>query len=132
MNPDDPRYQRQAVNQCCEQAQPQALRQRETQPHEAAMVMHTKQWRAALDAVLQDIKQATAFRDNGPRPQPGAVHLPICRNSDERQEAAKKIKEAIMWLGLDLKALNDGQTCYPDGYDASNARVNPVPDGVKF
>jgi hypothetical protein len=50
--------------------------------------------------------------------------------SRERSLAITKIQEAMMWLGMDLKALNDGKSCYEHGKDPSNTIVDPVPDGV--
>jgi hypothetical protein len=72
-----------------------------------------KQYRKDLDEVLQRIKGD-------------------CRTSRERSLCVTKVQEAIMWLGMDLKALNDGVSCYSSGYDPTSAVVEPTADGVKF
>ena len=76
-------------------------------------VIENKRWRQTLDAILQDIK-GTA------------------RKSRERSLLITKLQEAIMWAGMDLKALHDGRTCYPDSYDPSNTHVAPNVDGLKM
>ena len=75
-------------------------------------VADSKTWRAELDATLQKL-----------RAKPG---------SRERSLAVTKIQEAIMWLGMDLKRLNDGVSCYPGSYDPANKTVHPVADGLKM
>ncbi len=76
-------------------------------------IKESKQFRKDLDATLQRIKGAA-------------------RSSRERFIAITKIQEAIMWLGMDLKALNDGKSCYKDGYNPDSATVDPVADGLKM
>lgn len=75
-------------------------------------VKQTKSLRVALDANLQDLKNAN-------------------RTSRERCLAITKIQEAIMWLGMDLKALNEVSP-YPDGYDPSNTKIAPTADNMKM
>lgn len=72
-----------------------------------------KAWRRTLDGLLQEIKQ-----DN--------VHF-----SRQRSLAVTKIQEAIMWLGMDLKALNDGVSCYTEGYNPESTKVEQTADGLK-
>ena len=74
-------------------------------------VILTKELRVALDASLQKLKA-----------------LPKSR---ERSLSITKIQEAIMWLGMDLKQLNDTRP-YPSSYDPSNAKVEPTADGLKL
>lgn len=52
--------------------------------------------------------------------------------SKERALAIIKLQEAVMWLGMDLKRLFDGISCYPEGYNPENATVHPVADGLKL
>lgn len=78
-----------------------------------AQVGRSKSWRVALDSILQEIK----CND---------------RKSRERSLAITKIQEAIMWLGMDLKDINDGLSCYPEGYNPASPVVNPVSDGLKL
>lgn len=79
-----------------------------------SLVIESKEWRKELDAVLQKMH----------RP-------PTERRSRERSLSITKVQEAIMWLGMDLKDINDGVSCYKHGYDTSNAIVDS-PSGVKL
>lgn len=74
-------------------------------------VRNDKQWRKDLDAVLQDVKQAPTSR--------------------ERSLTITKIQEAIMWLGMDLKGLNEPNP-YPESYNPSSPVVEPTADGLKL
>jgi len=74
-------------------------------------VQRTKRFRKKLDEVLQEVKKAK-------------------RQSRERSLAVTKIQEAIMWLGMDLKDLAGGESCYKHGYDPGNATVEPTADGL--
>ena len=74
-------------------------------------VKYNKQLRKDLDASLQLLKD-----------------LP---RSQERSLSITKIQEAIMWLGMDLKRLNEPNP-YPDSYDPSNAKISPTADGLKM
>lgn len=78
-------------------------------------IIDTKQLRKDLDEVLQRLRAAT-------------VH----RTSRERSLAKTKLQEAIMWLGMDLKALNPGNNPYPSSYDPSTTKVEPTADGLKL
>ena len=74
--------------------------------------MATKAERKALDECLQRLK-----------------------NLDRTSEvllAITKTKEAIMWLGMNCKEWNGGKSCYEHCYDPTNARVDPVADGLKM
>ena len=51
--------------------------------------------------------------------------------SRERSLAITKLQEAIMWLGMDLKRLNQPNP-YPDSYDPSNTKIAPTADGMKM
>lgn len=76
-------------------------------------VRENKQIRLELDGILQLVK---------------ASH----RTSRERSLVRTRIEEAIMWAGMDLKALNDGRTIYPDSYDPSNTKIDSPADGLKM
>lgn len=52
--------------------------------------------------------------------------------SRETSLSITKIQEAIMWLGMDLKRLNDGVTCYPNSYNPNNTTIDPTADGLKL
>lgn len=84
-------------------------------------VQESRSFRLQLDHVLQQVKT----------PRTG-------RHSRERSLAVTKIQEAVMWLGMDLKAQREeggdaGPNPYPDSYDpASSAPVSPTADGLKM
>ncbi len=82
-------------------------------------VVDTKQLRVDLDAALQRLKA-----------------LPPTR---ERALSITKIQEAIMWLGMDLKAQNEKRppserapSPYPSSYDPTTPKVEPTADGLKL
>lgn len=50
--------------------------------------------------------------------------------SRERSLAVTKLQEAGMWLGMDLRRLSDGVSCYTHGDDPTNARVDPADPGA--
>ncbi|HWL54284.1 MAG TPA: hypothetical protein VNQ90_17725 [Chthoniobacteraceae bacterium] len=76
-------------------------------------IVENKKFRLGLDEILQSVKNSD-------------------RKSRERSLAVTKIEEAIMWLGMDMKALNNGVSCYKEGHNPNNAIVEPIPDGVKL
>lgn len=49
----------------------------------------------------------------------------------ERSIAITKMQEAMMWLGMDLKRLNE-QNPYPNSKDPSNTKIEPTADNLKF
>ena len=54
------------------------------------------------------------------------------RQSRERSLAITKLQEAVMWLGMDLKALNEPNP-YPNSKDPSTGNViDPTADGLKL
>lgn len=79
-------------------------------PHEAEIIAD-KKLRRAIDAQTQEVKA-----------------LPPSR---ERSIAITKLQEAVMWLGMDLKRLNEPNP-YPDSKDPSNTRIEPTADGLKL
>lgn len=72
--------------------------------------------RAGLDAQLQTLKAAKPSR--------------------ERSLATTKLQEAIMWLGMDLKRLNEGNPAvpspYPESYNPESLHIEPTADGLKL
>ncbi len=54
------------------------------------------------------------------------------RTSRERSLAVTKLQEAIMWLGMDMKDLNEGQSIYPQSYNPQSTVVEPTADGLKM
>jgi hypothetical protein len=78
--------------------------------HEAT-IQFVKGLRVGFDENLQKLKQL-----------PESVELQI---------AATRIKEGIMWLGMELKRLGEANP-YPNSYNAENATVDPTADGLKL
>lgn len=76
-----------------------------------AEVIANKELRRDIDAQIQKVKA-----------------LPPSR---ERSLSITKLQEAVMWLGMDLKRLNETNP-YPDSKDPSNTRIEPTADGLKL
>ena len=75
-------------------------------------IIFSKQLRKDLDATLQPLKASP-------------------HKSRERSLSITKIEEAIMWLGMDLKAFGTPNP-YPNSKDTSNTIVDPTADGLKL
>jgi len=82
-------------------------------------IMSVKERRVGLDGELQKLKAMKASR--------------------ERALAITKTQEAIMWLGMDLKRINEARpqeqrapNPYPESYNPANAKVEPTADGLKL
>lgn len=75
-------------------------------------IVETKTLRRDLDVILQRVKSSG-------------------RKSRERSITDTKLTEAIMWLGMDLKAL-DAPNPYPNSKDPSNLKIEPTADGLKM
>jgi hypothetical protein len=87
----------------------------------------TKEFRKMLDATLQGLKAES---------HPTAPHK-WARSSRERSIAITKIQEAIMWLGMDLKAINEespgaSPNPYPQSYNPESPVIEPTADGLKL
>lgn len=74
-------------------------------------VISNKELRVGLDKHLQTLKD-----------------LPKSR---ERSLAITKLQESVMWLGMDLKRLNEVNP-YPDSYDPTNTKIAPTADNLKM
>lgn len=86
--------------------------QTEAQSVSGNPVYETKFARKELDKTLQFLKG-------------------LSRTSDERDASIFKLKEAIMWLGMDLKALNEPNP-YPQSYNPASPVIEPTADGLKL
>ncbi len=82
-------------------------------PTKEDLIRATKAHRKDLDEVLQRIKTDDCV-------------------SREKSLAVTKVQEAIMWLGMNLKILNDGVSCYKEGDNPDSPVVEPVADGLKM
>lgn len=88
-------------------------------------VRTTKKLRQDLDVVLQNLRKDC---DQSTVP---------FRGSRERSIAVTKIQEAIMWLGMDLKAINEEnpgacENPYPQSYNPESTVIEPTADGLKL
>ena len=97
-----------------------------TPEQKEAYVHQTKQWRKDLDECLQRLKKGS---DKG-YTEERALNHPV-RASRERSLAMTKIQEAIMWLGMDLKAQNTPNP-YPQSYNPTSNVIDPTADGLKL
>lgn len=83
-------------------------------------IIATKTLRRDIDGQIQNLKKAE-----------------LERRSRERSLAITKLQEAVMWLGMDLKAMNEEQpgsieNPYPHSKDPSNTVIDPTADGLKL
>lgn len=90
-----------------------------------------KELRRDIDAILQRLK----FSSDIQRERVSNEDEP--RDSPERSTAILKLQEAVMWLGMDLKAINDEnpgaqENPYPNSKDPSNTKIDPTADGLKL
>jgi hypothetical protein len=95
-------------------------------------VVKTKQHRKDLDDVLQRLK---CDSDKGYTGMRAPAH-PV-RASRERSIAVTKLQEAIMWLGMDLKAIDEetpgeAPNPYPQSYDPASPVIEKTADGLKL
>ncbi|MCR4849071.1 MAG: hypothetical protein K5920_09525 [Bacteroidales bacterium] len=75
-------------------------------------IVAIKQLRKDLDGKIQEVKQ-----------------LPSCR---ETSLAVTRLQEAVMWLGMDLKRLNE-EDPYPHSKDPGTGDViDPTAQGLKM
>lgn len=57
--------------------------------------------------------------------------------SRERSLCITKLQEGVMWLGMDLKRINEAnpgaiENPYPNSKDPSNTKIEPTADGLKL
>lgn len=70
-----------------------------------------KQCRKDIDDIIQNVR-----------------NLDSCR---ETSIVITKLQEAVMWLGMDLKRLNQPNP-YPESKDPTSMKIEPTADGLKF
>ncbi len=90
-----------------------------------------KELRRDIDAIIQRLKVGTG------EITPTPAHAEWARRSRERSLAITKLQEAVMWLGMDLKAINDespgeAMNPYPNSKDPSNTTIDPTADNLKL
>lgn len=75
-------------------------------------IVANKQLRKDLDEKIQQVKSLPASR--------------------ERSLAITKLQEAVMWLGMDLKRLNE-EDPYPNSKDPNTGdKIDPTADNLKM
>lgn len=82
-----------------------------------AEIIADKELRRDTDAIIQRVKS-----------------LPPSR---ERSLAITKLQEGVMWLGMDLKRINETtpgsiENPYPNSKDPSNTKIEPTADGLRL
>ena len=70
-----------------------------------------KQLRKDIDEIIQRVRE-----------------LDSCR---ETSIVITKLQEAVMWLGMDLKRLNQPDP-YPESKNPSSMRIEPTADGLRM
>lgn len=80
-------------------------------------IIADKQIRKDTDAIIQTLKG-----------------LPPSR---ERALAITKLQEGVMWLGMDLKRINEAnpgiqENPYPNSKDPTNLKIEPTADNLKL
>ncbi len=80
-------------------------------------IVSNKELRRDTDAIIQRVKS-----------------LPPSR---ERALTITKLQEGVMWLGMDLKRINEANpgaidNPYPNSKDPTNIKIEPTADGLKL
>lgn len=123
-------------------------------------VAQTKQWRRDIDARLQELKEDRTRRHNadwrnrvlmirnqiteaigestGQRSRFIATERLMCATSEADSFTIEEyLTEAVMWLGMDLKAYNEAHpgtspNPYPESKNPASDRIEPTADGLKL
>ena len=80
-------------------------------------IVSNKELRRDTDAIIQRVRS-----------------LPPSR---ERALTITKLQEGVMWLGMDLKRINEANpgaidNPYPNSKDPTNTKIEPTADGLKL
>jgi hypothetical protein len=80
-------------------------------------IVGNKELRRDIDALIQKLKEMPSSR--------------------ERSLAITKLQEGVMWLGMDLKRINETNpgtiaNPYPNSKDPSNLKIEPTADNLKL
>ena len=87
--------------------------------------------KTALEKQIKDIKRLRSDID---------FHIQQAKavgKSRETSLAITKLQEAVMWLGMELKRINEenpgaSPNPYPNSKDPSNAKIEPTDGGLKL
>lgn len=89
----------------------------EAKAYVEAEIIAAKTNRRDIDAIIQRLKSQPSSR--------------------ERELAITKLQEGVMWLGMDLKRINEENpgiqdNPYPSSKDPSTLKIEPTADGLKM
>lgn len=101
------------------------------------IVADTKTFRRDIDAIIQRVKNVTTLDPSVTGPDGEPAQPMGYRASRERALAITKLQEAVMWLGMDLKAIGEEHpelvaNPYPSSKDPSTVTIEPTADGLKL
>lgn len=102
--------------------------------NQEAHIIIDKELRRDIDAIIQKLKTEAGYGGKDYFTQGDKCNF---RPSVERNHAITKLQEAVMWLGMDLKAINDENpgavaNPYPNSKDPSNTVIDKTADGLKL
>lgn len=109
------------------------------QTTQAAIILD-KELRRDIDGIIQRLKIGATQHGTGliPTDELRQTQPPIPpRPSRERSTAITKLQEAVMWLGMDLKVINEENpgevpNPYPHSKDPSTTKIDPTADNLKL
>ena len=86
------------------------------------------------EALRDEIIAVKRLRQEGDTVIQSVKNLP---RSQERTLCITKLQEAVMWLGMDLKRINETypglcENPYPNSKDPRTATIEPTADGLKL
>lgn len=62
----------------------------------------------------------------------GLSYIKRLISSRERNIAITRLQEANMWLGMDLKRINETPNPYSESYNPNSSNIEPTADGLKM
>lgn len=100
-------------------------------------IIDDKTLRCDIDAIIQRLRSVTTLNPNCVTQDGQPAEQIGYRASRERSLCLTKLQEAVMWLGMDLKAINEEnpgaqEDPYPNSKDPSNLKIEPTADGLKL
>lgn len=92
---------------------------------------NTFNFRCEMDEGMQRDEEIIANKTLRKNLDTQLQNLKKCPMSRERSLAITKLQESIMWLGMDLKRLNEPNP-YPQSYNAENTEIEETADNLKL
>lgn len=96
-----------------------------------------KQFRKDIDSIIQRLRRGTEL-DDSVQGSDGRPAEPLgYRKSRERSLALTKLQEAVMWFGMDLKAIGEENPAYasdpyPNSKNPENTLIDKTADNLKL